>query len=121
MEGLASMLQWSWAPVVALVVSLAYFRKLSMLPIKQRYMASAHGAFLAFIYLLAFLVATAGLSRPSLALPYGALLAIPMSSALFAMCRYKGDATLHLLQIPNAAAAAWIFFIGTMAATGNWL
>jgi hypothetical protein len=121
MEGFVSMLQLIWAPVVGLVVSLVYFRKSSMLPTKQRLMASAHGALLAFIYLLAFLAAAAGLSKPSLALPYSAMLAIPVFSTLFAMYRYKGDATLHLLQMPNAAAAAWIFLVGTMAVTGNWL
>lgn len=121
MEVLVSMLPMIWAPVLALAVSVVYFIKSSMLPTKQRFVASAHGALLAFIYLLAFLVAAAGLSKPSMALPYGAMLAIPVLSALFAMYRYKGDATLHLLQIPNAAAATWILFVGKMAVTCNWL
>jgi hypothetical protein len=41
--------------------------------------------------------------------------------ALTRDCRNKGDTTLHLLQIPITAAAAWLLFVGTMAVTGNWL
>jgi len=48
-------------------------------------------------------------------------LAFPAISAVVALMRFRGRGTVHWLQIPLLAAAAWICFIGTMAITGEWL
>lgn len=114
------LLLWFGPPVFACAASLIYFHKANTLPLPQRVLVSAHGAALAWIYLAGVAVAALGLHNPVLAVPFGCLFSIPLALGLYAFIRWN-DGGVHLLLIGEFLCAVWIFFIGTMAVTGDWL
>jgi hypothetical protein len=121
MDSAFALTQLLWAPILASAVSVLYFRKAAHLPLGQRAAVSAHGALLALIYAIAFLISVAGAARANLAVPFWFAFTLPAVSVLFALARFSGNKSVHLLLLAVAACAVWVFFIGTMAVTGDWL
>ena len=121
MDSAFALIQLLWAPILALAVSVVYFRKAALLPMGQRVAVSAHGALLALIYAVAFLVSAAGAARANLAVPFWSAFTLPVVSVLFALARFSGRKSVHFLLLAVAACAVWVFFVGTMAVTGDWL
>jgi hypothetical protein len=117
----SALLQWLWAPIVAALVSCIYFAQSTNSSFRERLAVSVHGALLALIFLVALMVGFFGLAHRSFAVPFWAALFFPAISALVALVRFQGVATVHWMQVPLLAAAAWIYFVGTMAITGEWL
>jgi hypothetical protein len=118
------LIQWYGAPVVMIGVSVAYFVADVRRPaFRQRLWVSAHGLAGAALYFGAFLVAWAlPLNyRPYLALPYAALLLVPLVLVGVSLVKFRGNRLVHLLQVPNVAALLWSAFVGAMAVTGDWL
>jgi hypothetical protein len=53
--------------------------------------------------------------------PYLLLHVIPVASAMYAFIHFPGSKLWHLLQLANLFCIAQTLFIGSMAATGEWL
>lgn len=118
---IASMdLQLLWAPVVCLFTSAIFFVRTNDLPLRERLLVSLPGVGFTILCLGALTISATGLSRPSLAPVFWALLAAMTGGVLLSIIRVKAGA-LHLLQLLNLSAAAWIGLVGTMAVTGEWL
>ena len=114
--------QWFLAPLLAIVISVVYFRSS---PISQtiamRLLASAHGCAIAVLYFGALSVFWANAAHPRYELPFFVLLAGPVALMMSSFFIYRGPTSVHFLQILNLLCLAWTFFIGIMAVTGNWL
>jgi hypothetical protein len=88
-------------------------------PRRLRLLASAHGATIATIYALAWLIVLSGMSRPPLLLPFAVLLIVPVSLTLISFFIYKGPRAVHWLQVPSIACLLWTGFAGAMLVTGQ--
>ena len=118
---IAALVQWLWAPLVAAGVSVVYFQGSTSTSKAERVATSSHGAALALLYLGALSIHALGMSRPALGWVFWGSLLVPASLAVYALARFRGSKNLHFLQLANLLAALWIWFLGTMAVTGNWL
>jgi hypothetical protein len=118
---LAMLFQWLWAPLVAAGVSVVYFQTSTSSRWFERMATSVHGASMAVLYFGALGIHSLGMANPKLGKAYWLSLLIPCGFALYAMARFSGNKKIHLLQLANLLAAFWIWFVGTMAVTGNWL
>lgn len=121
MDLAAAVAQWAWAPVIAASISALYFRHARALPAWQRVLGSVHGVLLALLYAGALLIGASGLSAPSLAYPFWAALVLPLVSAALGFTWVRRPGAIHGSLLALLACAAWTFFIGTMAVTGQWL
>lgn len=122
LEYVLAWFQWLLAPVLALVISIVYFRASpSSQPLGSRLMASAHGISIAALYAGAMLVFYANAAGPRYATPFFVLLAVPAVLMLLSFFIYRGAKHVHLLQCLNFLCLAWVAFIGGMAVTGDWL
>jgi len=106
------------APLLAAFVSVVYFIA-SPGPICQRLIASAHGAAIVMLYALAWLFIIAGISRPSLLLPFVVSLLLPAALIAASFLVYKGPKAVHWLQVLNVACLLWTAFTGAMLITGQ--
>jgi hypothetical protein len=118
---LAALFQWLWAPLVAAAVSVVYFQSSKSSRRFERFATSIHGALLAVLYFGALGIHSLGLANPMLGKAFWLSLLVPCGLALYAMARFSGNKQVHFLQLANLLAALWIWFVGTMAVTGNWL
>lgn len=121
MDTAAALVQWLWAPIAAAVVSVVYFRSSKNARLGERLAVSVHGLSIVLVYVGALLVSAGGLSRASLLYPFWVLFLVPLMLAGLALYRFEGNGAVHLLQVVNLVSAGWVFFIGTMAVTGDWL
>ena len=121
-EALVATATWYLAPVVALGISVAYFRASPRdMSLLWRVLASIHGVLIAFIYVTAFLVDFSGHSGQQWGRPFGWSLLLPVISMVIALAKLKRSKLMHLLMIPEVACLLWIGFIGGMAITGDRL
>ena len=107
-----------------IVVSLAYFFGDPRRPaFRSRLLVAAHGFIGTALYFAALGLHEAQPIgyRPYLALPYGLLFLFPLLAIVVSIFTFRGSRLFHLLQPFNLAALAWAWFVGTMAATGDWL
>lgn len=122
MDAAFSFAQFWLAPVLTLLVSVAYFRASpSAQRLGERIAVSAHGAVIAGLYFGAMFLWLSGASRPAYGKPFVYALAVPIALMVFALVRFRGRASVHLLQLINIVGLVWAFFIGSMAVTGDWL
>jgi len=122
MDALSAIAQFWLAPVLALLVSVAYFRASpGAQPLGQRLAVSSHGAVIAGLYFTAMLISAFGMARPSFDRPFTVALALPLMFMAFSLVKFQGRACIHALQVVNLLALFWAFFVGSMAVTGNWL
>ncbi|AVS85365.1 hypothetical protein C8239_11870 [Paracidovorax avenae] len=117
----AALVQWLWAPLVALGVSVVYLQNSKNITRAARIATSSHGAALAILYFGALAVYALGIARPMLGWVFWASLLLPVGLVVLSFVRYQGNKNVHFLQLGNALAAVWVWFVGTMAVTGNWL
>lgn len=118
---LAALFQWLWAPLVAASVSVVYFQSSKSPRKSERIATSIHGAVLAALYFGALAVHSFGISNPALGRAFWLSLLVPGGLAVYSLASYRGNKQVHFLQLANLLAALWIWFVGTMAVTGNWL
>ncbi len=110
------------APILTLFVSFVYFRASPKTQsLSERLAVSAHGAAIAVLYFGAHFFWNTGASRPDYGTPFAYMLLVPVALAIFSAFRFRGKASVHLLQIINLICLLWTFAMGTMAITGNWL
>jgi hypothetical protein len=108
------------APVLAGLVSIVYFMTSPQSqPMRQRLLASAHGAVIVMLYALAWAIIAAGISRPSLLLPFAVSLLFPGVLIAASFFVYKGPRAVHWLQVPNVACLLWTGVAGAMLVTGQ--
>jgi hypothetical protein len=107
-------------PFLAGLVSVVYFiASPKSQPMRKRLLASAHGAVIVMLYASAWLVLIAGISRPSLILPFAVSLLFPGVLIATSLFMYKGPRAVHWLQVPNVACLLWTGFVGGMLITGQ--
>ena len=121
MDSVAVLVQWLWAPLVAVGVSVVYFQSSKNPQKAERLATSSHGAVLALLYFSALAVNAFGASHPSLGRVFWLLLLLPVCLAVCSLVRFQGNRSIHFLQLANLLAGSWVWFVGTMAVTGNWL
>jgi hypothetical protein len=109
-----------WAPLVAIVVSAAYFRAARQLPLARRLLVSAHGLLLVVILMVAFVVNFWGASNQNFVPVFLCAFVLPVFSIWYSMAQLRWR-PIHFLQIPNLVSATWIAFVGAMAVGGEWL
>jgi hypothetical protein len=108
------------APLLAGFVSVVYFvASPKTQPIRQRLLASAHGAVIVTVYALAWLVIIAGISRPYLFFLFALSLLVPGALIATSFFVYQGPKAVHCLQVPNVACLLWTGFAGAILITGQ--
>jgi hypothetical protein len=118
---LAFLQLWAW-PVLALLVSVAYFRasEPSLGP-WRRMLLSAHGASISVLHFGAFAIWSTGASHTRYGKPFAISLLVPIALIAYALVAFRGKRSVHWLQLLNLVALFWAAFIGGMAVTGDWL
>jgi hypothetical protein len=107
------------APILAVSVSVAYFRASGRAPsLGRRLAVSVHGLLIALLYTGAWIVLLSGRSSPRLGVAFACLLLLPLV-AIGVSFRYdRGFERLRLLQVINLACLIWTGFAGVMLITG---
>jgi thiosulfate reductase cytochrome b subunit len=118
---LAALFQWLWAPLLAAGVSVVYFQSSKNPRKSERIATSLHGAVLAALYLGALAVHRFGISHPAFGNAFWLSLLVPAGLAFYSLASFRGNKQVHFLQLAHLLAALWIWFVGTMSVTGNWL
>jgi hypothetical protein len=110
------------APLLALGISAVYFfTSPSTQSLAKRLLASAHGASIAALYVVAIFISWTHRSSQNLGSIFLPLLAVPLLLIGLSVYLYRGRKAVHLLQIPNLLCLGWTYFVGGMAVTGNWV
>ena len=86
---------------------------------RQRLLASAHGSVIVMLYALAWAFLIAGISRPSLFLPFAVSLLVPGGLIVASFFVYQGPRAVHWLQVPNVACLIWTGLVGAWLITGQ--
>jgi len=89
----------------------------------QRILISAHGLIFIFASLFAVLV-SAMTSRESFETEwyiFQGILIIGIASILYAFIQFKGSRLVHLSQIINVFAVFFIWFVGGMTISHDWI
>lgn len=108
------------APVLAAAVSGLYFAASPRAePLRKRVLVSAHGAAIALLYVLAWIVLITGRSNLRLGTPFLLLLILPVLLITLSFAFYRGRKVVHWLQIINMVCLLWTGFVGTMLVTGE--
>ncbi|HEY1104021.1 MAG TPA: hypothetical protein VGE70_11430 [Burkholderiaceae bacterium] len=122
MDAAFAFAQFWLAPLLTLLVSIVYFRTSpSGQGMAERLAVSAHGCVIAVLYFGALTFWWAGASRPAYGKLFAYSLLVPLVLMGFAFVKFRGKASVHLLQIVNLVGLFWTFFVGSMAITGDWL
>lgn len=115
-------IQGMLAPVLALSVSAVYFfTSPKTESLSKRLLASAHGLSIAALYLAAMTIFWTNTAHPKFQIPFLFSLVIPALLIGISFFIYRGNKTVHFLQLLNLLCLSWTFFIGSMAVTGKWL
>jgi hypothetical protein len=108
------------APALAAAVSGVYFVASPRAePLRNRILASAHGATIALLYVLAWIVLISGQSNLRLGTPFSFLLLLPLFLIIVSFFFYRGRKVVHWLQIINVVCLLWTGFTGIMLVTGE--
>lgn len=110
-------------PIVMVAISALYFhldRRQGEL--RDRILSSIHGALGTVLYLGAMAVwKITGAHHPGAVEPFLLCYVAPLASVSYALFRFRGPKTIHLLQVINIAALLWTGLVGAMAIKGTWL
>lgn len=121
-EWLLGVTTWMLAPVVAIGISVVYLRAPQVAhTLLRRMLASLHGLIIAFANFAALLVAFTGHSDTRLGLAFSLLLCLALASMIVAIPTFGLTNRMNLLLIPLLACLLWVYVMGGMAVTGNWL
>jgi hypothetical protein len=108
------------APVLAAAISGVYFvASPRTQPLRNRILASAHGAAIALLYAAAWMVLISGQSSLWLGNLFAFLLLLPLSLIIISFFFYQGPKSVHWLQIINGVCLLWTGFTGIMLVTGE--
>jgi len=113
-----------WIPMFAgAVIWFVYFLVSEAESSTRRLSAAAHGVLLllAALYAVAISPWSAGW-RNGYVVPFLLILGLAAMSLIYSFSQFKGRrATVHVLLLLLLPSAAWIWLIGTMTITHDWL
>ena len=109
--------------IIPLAVSALYFFKSKDANMTQRILISAHGLIFIFASLFAvFVSATTSIeSFETEGSIFQGILLIGIASIIYAFIQFKGSRLVHLTQIINVFAAIFIWFVGGMTISHDWI
>lgn len=108
--------------LVSAAIGQVYFKKSPpSQPLGQRIAVASYGISLLAIYVGAWLIFLLGLSSSSLLTPFVCLMLGCLALFIATFFIFKGPKWVHWLQIVNAFALVWTYFMGAMAITDDWL
>jgi hypothetical protein len=107
--------------LVPAAVSLGYY--FSSRTHYHRLLWSGHGVILllAFAYAIAISPWSANGNWTFAVWPYWVLLGLFVVSVIYSLIWFQGHRAVHLLQLVLLPSAVWIWFIGTMTITHDWI
>ena len=124
MDTLEYFVEWHGPYVLMLGVSALYFFTDPRRPAYgARLVSSAHGLLGAALYLGAMSLHWTRPDdyRPYLGTPYAAAYVLPVLAVVVSLFTYRGPKLVHLVQLIQLPVLAWAWFVGGMAAVGEWL
>jgi hypothetical protein len=105
-----------------LLVSYCYFVAAPVdTPITMRLLTSAHGVMGVILLTIAMAADLSKNHNQVYFETYQVLYSIPALSILFSLIYFRGDKSIHLMQIINIPALLVSFFIGSLSITGTLL
>ena len=119
-----SSLRQVWlALLLSICVSIVYWLASKANKKYERVIISSHGIllFLAFIYAVGISGVTSPANWRALILPFWGLLILSLISVVCTFLKYKGNKAMHLMQILVFPSAFFIWLIGTMTITHDWM
>lgn len=115
-------MQFWLAPLVALAISILFFlASPKEQGLARRCAASAHGLSIAALFFGAMQFHWSGAFHPAYQRPFGYMALLPLALIVLSFFYFRGAKSFHFLHIFSILCLAWVFFIGSMAVTGNWL
>ena len=109
--------------ILPFAVSALYFYKSKDTNMTQRILISAHGLIFIFASLFAVVVST-NTSRDNFETEwyiFQGILMLGITSVLFALIKLKGNKVVHLSQALNSLSVFFIWFVGGMTISHDWL
>ena len=109
--------------VIPFLVSALYFYKSKGIKMTQRILLSTHGLVFIFASLFAVAVST-NTSRENFEIEwyiFQGILILGIASVFYAIIKFKGSKLVHLSQVPNLFAAVFIWFVGGMTISHDWI
>lgn len=106
---------------VAAVVSIVYYRVPRPQTLARRALASSHGIFLLLAADYAIAISKWSNVLVFYTIPFWFLLVLFLASATYALFQYRGWIAVHSLQLLLLLSAFWIWFVGTMTITRDWI
>ena len=109
--------------LVPAAVSVCYYMSARAYPTAQRLSWAAHGVLLLIAF--AYAVAASPWSDQghwsALIWPYWSLIVVFAISSIYSLIWFQGHRAVHLLQLLQVPSALFIWFIGTMTITHDWI
>ena len=109
--------------VIPIIVSIVYWLTSGGVSTKERFFISSHGVFFVLASLFAvFISKYTGRDNDNIASAIFLLtLLAGLISILYSFINYPSSKLVHFIQIPNFICALFIFFIGAMTISHDWL
>ncbi len=118
-------LSYLWpAAAVSLAVAIIYYLASAHPKWWQRLLVASHGILLvlAALYAVAISLWSRGLPGAAAMFPFWIMIALFIVSLFYSLTQYRGQrAFVHFLLLLSLPSALWIWFIGTMTITGDWI
>jgi hypothetical protein len=123
MESLLAVAFQLWAlPLLAPLVSVAYYlASPAAQPSVLRFLASAHGAVLALVYLAVIAFTMVRGPNPAYANVFLVALGLPVVLMVTSLFVFRGRPFIHILRLLNVLFLLLAFLFGAMAITGEGL
>jgi len=109
--------------IVPILVSIVYWFSSGEVSTKEKLFISAHGVLFVLASLFAvFISKYTGRESDGIATAIFMLaLLVGLISVLYSFINYPSSKFVHIIQIPNLICAFFIFFIGAMTISHDWL
>ena len=111
-----------WPALPAAAVSIVHYLVPGPQTLMRRILASSHGILLLLAAGYAVAISKWSTVLDIYQVPLWLLLVLFLASAIYALFQYRGwRITVHCLQLIQLPSAFWIFFVGTMTITHDWI
>jgi hypothetical protein len=112
---------WIVLAAIPAATSVVYFFFSRATPPAQRVLVSAHGLYIAALYLGALTIWALQLHQRAYGPIFQALCIAAVGLIVHAVYAFQGNKKIHWLQVLNVLWLIVTFLIGTMGVTGEWL
>ena len=89
--------------------------------LKFRLFVSAHGLLVLAVFGIAYLIFLTGIIKTWLLYFFFVLLLLPICSIVFSFIYFKGHKLFHVLHLITLLALFWVFFVGGMMVTHDFI